>query len=601
MKKFKKILAIVLSMVMVLGMGVTAFAEDGEADGGTPGKNVIGDSDDTGEIKVSGIAYEENNNVTVTAYQIIKANYDNGGSFSGYANVYADSGIVIGTSGEAIQIAEANLTAILDNHINKSDVAEDTTYSMTLSEQGEATATVPVGSYLIVIKGAETKVYSAAVASLYYGYDTDENGNVIEGGELNLVSADGWVKVNDAPSVDKNIVKDSDTVKGDSANIGDTIQYQVEIDPVPYYGGTYPVLNVVDTLSKGLTYTGTTEDNNVTVKVGDKELVKGTDYTVTVSATTDGKAVISVDFVVDGYKEAQAAEGKTVPNNYTLNEYAGKKVVISYSAVLNGTEIKVNENANENDVVLSYSKDSNVDGDKGDSEKKTYTYTFDLDGGVDGTGSTDITKEILTKTGVETVIVDGKEVSKPLAGAEFTLYTVNPKTFEPANDEDSLDKHIYTNKDFDGTVASTEAGQLPIRGLAEGTYYLQETKAPTGYTLNTQVFTIVIEAVYNEVDGRIQEWWIVVDPELDADGKLTEDDKTKGSHFNVTHTETTDDTEASTEVGKDHAQEVEIKNTKMSSLPSTGGIGTTIFTIGGCAIMIIAAGLFFISRRKSAK
>lgn len=599
MKKFKKILAIVLSMVMVLGMGVTAFAEDGAVDGGTPGKNVIGDSDDTGEIKVSGIAYEKN--VTVTAYQIIKANYDNGGSFSGYENVYADSGIVIGTSGEAIQIAEANLTAILDNHINKSDVAENTTYSMTLSEQGVATATVPVGSYLIVIKGAETKVYSAAVASLYYDYDKDENGNVIEGGELNLVTADGWVKVNDAPSVDKNIVKDSDTVKGDSANIGDTIQYQVEIDPVPYYGGTYPVLNVVDTLSKGLTYTGTNADNNVTVKVGDKELVKGTDYTVTVSANAEGKAVISVDFVVDGYKEAQADEGKTVPNNYTLNEYAGEKVVISYSAVLNGTEIKVNENANENDVVLSYSKDSNVDGDDGDSEKKTYTYTFDLDGGVDGTGSTEITKEILTKTGVEKVIVDGEEVSKPLAGAEFTLYTVNPKTFVPADDEDILDKYIYTNAGFSGTVESTEAGQLPIRGLAEGTYYLQETKAPSGYTLNTQVFTIVIEAVYSEADGRIQEWWIVVDPELDADGKLTEDDKKKGSHFNVTHTEATDDTEASTEVSKGETQKVEIKNTKMSSLPSTGGIGTTIFTIGGCAIMIIAAGLFFISRRKSAK
>ena len=45
----------------------------------------------------------------------------------------------------------------------------------------------------------------------------------------------------------------------------------------------------------------------------------------------------------------------------------------------------------------------------------------------------------------------------------------------------------------------------------------------------------------------------------------------------------------------------EIKNTKLASLPSTGGIGTTIFTVGGCAIMIIAAGLYFATRRKSAK
>lgn len=42
-----------------------------------------------------------------------------------------------------------------------------------------------------------------------------------------------------------------------------------------------------------------------------------------------------------------------------------------------------------------------------------------------------------------------------------------------------------------------------------------------------------------------------------------------------------------------------INDTKLSALPSTGGIGTTIFTIAGCVIMIAAAGLFFASRKKS--
>lgn len=39
-------------------------------------------------------------------------------------------------------------------------------------------------------------------------------------------------------------------------------------------------------------------------------------------------------------------------------------------------------------------------------------------------------------------------------------------------------------------------------------------------------------------------------------------------------------------------------DTKLAELPGTGGIGTTIFTIGGCVIMIAAAGLYFASRRK---
>ena len=44
-----------------------------------------------------------------------------------------------------------------------------------------------------------------------------------------------------------------------------------------------------------------------------------------------------------------------------------------------------------------------------------------------------------------------------------------------------------------------------------------------------------------------------------------------------------------------------VVNKKGSTLPSTGGIGTTIFTIAGCLIMIAAAGLFFATRRKTQK
>ena len=102
-----------------------------------------------------------------------------------------------------------------------------------------------------------------------------------------------------------------------------------------------------------------------------------------------------------------------------------------------------------------------------------------------------------------------------------------------------------TDKETDVEVDGN--GVLNIIGLDEGNYYFQETKAPSGYSINTELKQAVVE------DG-------VTD-----------------------------------------FVEVEFLDTKLAELPSTGGIGTTIFTVGGCIIMIAAAGLFFASRRKSSK
>ena len=53
--------------------------------------------------------------------------------------------------------------------------------------------------------------------------------------------------------------------------------------------------------------------------------------------------------------------------------------------------------------------------------------------------------------------------------------------------------------------------------------------------------------------------------------------------------------------GTNPTVEVDVADTQLHSLPHTGGIGTTIFTIAGCVIMIAAAGLFFATRRKTQK
>ena len=425
--------------------------------------------------------------------------------------------------------------------------------------EGNYTATVPVGSYLVVVSGAEAKVYSPMVVSV--NYVNEDGNNAIQGGTVTTIK-DGkaWVKETDQPNFtkveeDKTGKTEGETKYGNSVNVGSKVEYTLTINPVPYYGGSHPVFNVVDTLDAGLTYdarslkvqlVGSSEEDQAEDQA--KNLVAGTDYKFTQDIANPQK--LTVDFVVN--------------NTYTLNDEVTAdtncKIVITYTATLNGqASLAANitpYGENVNTAVLNYTKDSKVSGDtvKDTIEEKTYTYSFDLD-------------NFLTKTN------EKGEVTADLAGAKFGLYTDEQCTNAYRNTFNTSTE----DPDKKGFYFTDRSGKLSIKGLEAGTYYLKELAAPDGYSVNTHVFTIEIGATYADAntsgkdEGQLTSWTLKVDG-------------------------------APVTVGTDENQNgFVIKNTKLSSLPSTGGIGTTIFTIGGCAIMIAAAGLFFASRRKANK
>lgn len=169
----------------------------------------------------------------------------------------------------------------------------------------------------------------------------------------------------------------------------------------------------------------------------------------------------------------------------------------------------------------------------------------------------DVTMTKYAEDGTTKLSGAGFEVRKVVAG-EFG-YESEPLKFTKVGDG------IY-KYDPKGTETVTEvftgsAGTVTLQGLDLGGYEFKETTAPEGYTINeeTRVATITLKME----NGEMVE---VAD---------SEDDVIDG--------------------------ETDITDTKLASLPSTGGIGTTIFTIGGCLIMIVAAGLFFATRRKAEK
>ena len=171
-------------------------------------------------------------------------------------------------------------------------------------------------------------------------------------------------------------------------------------------------------------------------------------------------------------------------------------------------------------------------------------------------------------TGTVTLTKTGEKNAK-LENAEFLLVrkTVkdNVETLKYAVASQTEGKAEYTvtswveEKDkASATTMKTDAdGKIVVKGLddsvREMTYEFKETKAPEGYSIN-------------ETNANVT--W-------DTEGKGVEAANRAGS--------------------------AAMNDSKLSALPSTGGIGTTIFTIAGCLIMVAAAGLFFASRKRTNK
>lgn len=303
------------------------------------------------------------------------------------------------------------------------------------------------------------------------------------------------------------VLKNIDNEDDQSVSAGDRIEYTATAE-YPYYSvdEEHKTFTATDTLTNA-TFDKTSLVINVEGVATSLVEGEGKDYTATFS---NNDTTLNIEF------------------NYN-SAYAGKTVTFTYTAIAGNGEGEVVNRIKTN---------------------------FDTDG------------DSVTSAKVSVKVIKVDKNSAKLPGAEFTLFeyvTEETEGYTKVENASVIDitsanktaetKNIYIKKIGDAKTTD-DKGEITFTGLdAQKHYYVQETNAPTGYTVKKD---------YYEVKGATK----------------TSDETSKTYTFS-------------------NFKDITVDDENLSALPSTGGIGTTIFTIAGCVIMIAAAGLFFASRKKS--
>jgi len=512
MKSIKRIIALLLTAVMTMTMSVTAFAADAN------------------NLTVNVLSGQDLNGQTISLYKLFDVTTSGSGENKNYAYTvntatgYKDAiKSALGTSFTGttdVEYAEAVKTLGEDKSAPVQKFANDfTEYALKNGTTVKATKT----SGKITGKNTTSFVFNGLDKGYYLVYVT--GGKKIQS---SLVTVDGETTVSlktEAPSITK-------TADKDTVSIDQVVKYTVAGSVPDTTGYAEYAYKIHDTLSNGLDFVNDAKGtavigNTVNVSVAFEDATDASTAPTTATLSGTGNRTMILDLSAWVKANQQTNKGK----NFTVTYYA-----------------KVNKDAvvtEKNKAQLEYGNKPGETTTTTPSEAKTPTYPLDI--------------KKFAKNGGQT-----------LAGAKFKLY-LNKTDADGANDK-AIKVSAVVNKAghyvVDPTSTTTEfesvasidgkGYNLHVNGLAEGTYYLVETKAPDGFNKLTAPIEVKIT---KSTDTDANNWTISKDGTPETD-KI-----------------------------------IDVANSTGSLLPSTGGMGTIAFTVVA-ALLVLGVAVSFIRDRK---
>lgn len=464
---------------------------------------------------------------------------------------YTGGGTGVALEGVQFKLQKQNGADWTDITANDSN---GSTYNLTTDINGKITiAGLSQGNYRIF-----EDAYSGDSANKGYILDAEyHNFTVQKDGQIkvgeNIATPIATIQVaNHRPDMKKEVKKGDSWAQDAPYGVGDTVPYKITIE-VPQNIDKLSTFTVTDTPT-GL------KDNvgSIKIKDGTTALTSGTDYTVAAEGT-DG---FKIDFIL---------------TSNTVKACAGHTVTITYNAVVKDTAV-VGGNGNSNNAKLTYTNKINSDNTPGTTtntiEDSAVMYSFGIkvvktaeDGNTPLLGVVfDLYRE--AKTG-ETSIVDAETVKK--AGLDSTKSWILVKSGLTTNASGIID-----------TSDSTNATNY-THGLANGDYYLVETKTVDGYNLLTKPVEVKLDVTATTTWQKTNVY--------DASGNLVK----HGTVTKTTFTHTSNNGDAT----KTELAVAKVINRKGFTLPVTGGFGTLLFSGIGVLLVLAGVGVLFSLKKKS--